>query len=329
MKKLLALGVLVPALTLPGTVSARVAGTKLAASTSTAAVVEAIAISPYGSILAWRGPGEFAGSPLYEFSGDADGKLGCSTKPVVTGTDLTEQPELFPASCTGPMKDFLDQATDDDWPALTTAGAPVAGPGVDKALLGTIERPGIGDQVTYGGHPLYFWELPKDCTPCGNDMLETVAPLYPWHGIWYAVSAKDGRPAPGPAVMAIEALPDNKVVFGESDGVAGATATVYAISGDRGPGACTGGCAVTWIPLRTSGAPQTTQLSTHQAKEVGVVRRADGTYQVTYEGKPLYLYSAERFLPREGTIVSEAGTAGNGNGLPAPGGGTFSVIPAH
>ena len=42
------------------------------------------------------------------------------------------------------------------WPPMMTSGAPVAGPGVNAALLGTIPRDG-GMQVTYGGMPLYYF----------------------------------------------------------------------------------------------------------------------------------------------------------------------------
>jgi predicted lipoprotein with Yx(FWY)xxD motif len=40
------------------------------------------------------------------------------------------------------------------WPAMTTGGAPIAGPGVKRALIGTIRVHGQR-QVTYAGHPLY------------------------------------------------------------------------------------------------------------------------------------------------------------------------------
>jgi predicted lipoprotein with Yx(FWY)xxD motif len=43
------------------------------------------------------------------------------------------------------------------WPPVTTSGAPQAGSGVDKALLGTVKRADGTEQVTYNGHPLYYY----------------------------------------------------------------------------------------------------------------------------------------------------------------------------
>jgi hypothetical protein len=68
--------------------------------------------------------------------------------------------------------------------------------------------------------------------------------------------------------------------------------------------------------------------ATIAAKDLGVIRRPDGTSQVTYDRKPLYLYSAERIY-KPGAVPdysTPSGTVGNGNGLAGPGGGTFSVV---
>ena len=140
------------------------------------------------------------GSPVYEFSGDANGDFGCTTRLAIGYAGLSSSSL---ASCTGPESDFVNHVSDDEWPALTTTGEPVAGPGVDQKLLGTVERPGIGDQVTYGGHPLYLFDHPSyTFFPEGDGYLESVAPMHPWHGIWYLVSAQDGRPAPGGVAVA-------------------------------------------------------------------------------------------------------------------------------
>src|SRR2546430_6733463 len=43
------------------------------------------------------------------------------------------------------------------WPPLTTSGAPKAGGNVSPSLLGTTARSDGTTQVTYNGHPLYFF----------------------------------------------------------------------------------------------------------------------------------------------------------------------------
>ena len=44
-----------------------------------------------------------------------------------------------------------------EWPPLTTTGAPTVGAGVNSALVATSRRPDGSMQVTYNGHPLYFY----------------------------------------------------------------------------------------------------------------------------------------------------------------------------
>jgi len=46
------------------------------------------------------------------------------------------------------------------WPPMMTTGAPLAGPGANPHLLGTIQR-NDGTQVTYAGHPLYYFVRDK------------------------------------------------------------------------------------------------------------------------------------------------------------------------
>lgn len=42
----------------------------------------------------------------------------------------------------------------EDWPPVTTIGKPIAGPGINGALLGSIPYKGKLRQVTYAGYPL-------------------------------------------------------------------------------------------------------------------------------------------------------------------------------
>ncbi|MGO9584255.1 MAG: hypothetical protein ACLP36_15770 [Acidimicrobiales bacterium] len=283
----------------------------------------------YGSVLVVGGgpSGQLAGYPIYEFSGDAAGKFACSRTKAM-GFDATSgEGKLL--TCTGPASDIINDVFTDDWPALTTYGAPVAGPGVNRRLLGTVDRPGIGTQVTYGGHPLYLFDAPsRPFLPEGERYMETVAPFPPWHGFWSLVSSRGGQPVAGPATIETETLPDGKraVAVEMDSNIFPMAVTVYSYSKDRsGFSACSVACAVKWDPVLTTGRPHV--AGGIAAKDVGVIHRSDGTDQVTYKGKPLYLYSRERgIFPVAGQPPQRSGTVGNGNDLTGPGGGTFSII---
>jgi predicted lipoprotein with Yx(FWY)xxD motif len=66
------------------------------------------------------------------------------------------------------------------WHPLKTSGAPVAGAGVKKSLLGQTS----GHQVTYNGKPLYTY---VEDTKAGNVRGEGA---FASHGYWYLVNAK-------------------------------------------------------------------------------------------------------------------------------------------
>jgi predicted lipoprotein with Yx(FWY)xxD motif len=92
--------------------------------------------------------------------------------------------------------------------------------------------------------------------------------------------------------------------------------TLYLFQREMGKtSACTGACAAAWPPVRAAGTPVVgTGLS---ASKVGTTARTDGKPQVTYNGHPLYLYSADM----------KAGDA-NGQGVTAFGGGWFALSAA-
>ncbi|HTC69990.1 MAG TPA: hypothetical protein VK662_10515 [Acidothermaceae bacterium] len=65
------------------------------------------------------------------------------------------------------------------WPAFVTSAAPQAGSGADASMLGTSKRTDGSTQVTYNGHPLYFFKkdkAPGDVTGQGTQ------------GTWFVVS---------------------------------------------------------------------------------------------------------------------------------------------
>jgi predicted lipoprotein with Yx(FWY)xxD motif len=74
------------------------------------------------------------------------------------------------------------------WPPFYAKGRPRAGRGVDRDLLGTIERRDGRRQVTYKGHALYFYVTDPVGQVLCNDVVE-------FGGTWYAVNAKGNRPA--------------------------------------------------------------------------------------------------------------------------------------
>jgi predicted lipoprotein with Yx(FWY)xxD motif len=67
------------------------------------------------------------------------------------------------------------------WPPVLTKGEPQAGNGIDSKLLGTTERDDGTTQVTYGGHPLYYYvDDPTGEVLCHN--------VEEFGGLWLAVA---------------------------------------------------------------------------------------------------------------------------------------------
>lgn len=88
------------------------------------------------------------------------------------------------------------------WPPLLVDGDPRIGDGVDASLVGTIERPDDGVQLTYDDAPLYTWasdQQPGDVT--GQGVQE----------VWFAVAAD------GSAVMDTEAGGQGEAPDGEQE----------------------------------------------------------------------------------------------------------------
>jgi predicted lipoprotein with Yx(FWY)xxD motif len=231
------------------------------------------------------------------------------------------------------------------WPALVTQGAPIAGPGVNPTLLGTVTRtdlPGISSvqQVTYAGQPLYRFFL--DETPGETEGANLDDPVTSPAGIWYLVDPRRGSPATGQAQLQLETAPVGGA--GPEQTVLAATMNddfsvfpnasfpVYTLSRDRGherddvrshdgghDSVCRGQCAVDWPPVLTSTRPEARPGVDQHA--LGVIVRPDGTHQVTYNGQPLYLFNNDAY------IAGITGTKSiNGAGADTPWG-VFNTIP--
>jgi predicted lipoprotein with Yx(FWY)xxD motif len=297
------------------------------------ATVSVATRQPFGRVLV-VGAGDEAGCSLYLLTSDEVHRLtgapyACSDGPNATG-----------APCDSVL-----------WPALLTRGAPIAGPGVNRHLLGTVTRtdlPGLGAvrQVTYAGLPLYRFVF--DEAPGETEGANLFDPVTSPTGTWYLVDPRRGQPAPGRASLSLESAPLNGT--GPVRTVLAATMNndfslfpdvnfpVYTLSterehgrdrereGDRDHGrrtsACGGLCAaVYWPPVLTSGRPIAGPGIDRRA--LGTVRRPDGTLQVTYRGRPLYFYFGDAYIqPIPGTGIQGI----FGAGLETPWG-EFNTIP--
>jgi predicted lipoprotein with Yx(FWY)xxD motif len=199
------------------------------------------------------------------------------------------------------------------WPPLITTGAPRAGSGTTKSLVSTLVRSNGARQVTYNGHPLYYY---AGDSHAGQDYGEC-QPQVP--GTWYFLNAaghfvKNGAsadcsttsgtttpPTTGPPPVTCAPHPGDGVINTATVGTAGTIlvdsvgCTVYEYQGDTQNGttsAClnTGTapvCTSHWPPVMTSGTPSgsgcTGLLGT-------ITRTAPSGTQVTCNGYPLYYY---------------------------------------
>lgn len=110
--------------------------------------------------------------------------------------------------------------------------------------------------------------------------------------------------ASGSAAVSVSSVGDVGKVLVDSQGL-----TLYYFEEDKGgKSACYGACASAWPPLTTGGAPHA--MSGAQSGKLGTTPRRDGTTQVTYTGRPLYTYVANK-KPGEdnGTDVHSFGAA--------------------
>jgi predicted lipoprotein with Yx(FWY)xxD motif len=68
---------------------------------------------------------------------------------------------------------------------------------------------------------------------------------------------------------------------------------LYAFTHDpKGKSTCTGACAAAWPPFLVKRGPGAAKGA--RSALLGTTRRADGSVQVTYRGRPLYYYVGDR-----------------------------------
>jgi predicted lipoprotein with Yx(FWY)xxD motif len=86
------------------------------------------------------------------------------------------------------------------WPAFTTSGTPRAAGGARAADIGTIGRSGGRHQVTYNGHPLYYFVGDRQAgSTAGQGLFEFGAKWYVLSPSGKAITSAPRAPAPAAA----------------------------------------------------------------------------------------------------------------------------------
>ena len=296
------------------------------------ATVSAAWTTSYGRVLV-VGSGRYAGCSLYLLTSDQLHALNGA-----------------PFACSDNANALKSPCDSDLWPALLTKGAPIAGPGVDPRLLGTVTRTdfdfltGVSSvkQVTYAGYPLYRFFLDQTAGDTQGANLDDPVTSPP--GIWYLVDPRRGTPATRPAHLQLETAPvggtgpDATVLAAtmndDFSAFPDASFPVYTLRRGRGhergdirshqrghESVCQGLCAVYWPPLLTSDHPVAGPGVDQHA--LGFIVRPDGSHQVTYDGRPLYLFYKDAYIGPPVDVGTE-GIYGAGAHTPW---GVFNTIP--
>ncbi len=267
-------------------------------SAPTGPAIVSTASTSFGQVLV-EGSAGYSGCSLYILTSDELHTLTTGAEPF----GCSDSQNVLESSCDAVL-----------WPALLTDGAPIAGPGVNSKLLGTVTRTDVlsgqsVQQVTYAGLPLYRFFL--DAAPGATEGANLFDPVTSPAGIWYLVEPSRGLPAPGQARLELETAPlngtgsDQTVLSVTMDNDFSAVSAnvsfpVYTLSAslhypwDQGI-ACSGICAaVPWPPVLTSKQPEAgTGID---QRDLGTITRPDGTQQVTYKGEPVYLFYRDAYI---------------------------------
>jgi predicted lipoprotein with Yx(FWY)xxD motif len=157
------------------------------------------AFAPVAAAIAIAGCGGSGGSGRSGGSGGSGGSKGPSTAApskaagtVAVALGPSKFGQILVDDHGRTLYDFVaDKATTSTcygacaslWPPLTVSGAPKAGPGVRASLLGTTNRTGGSTEVTYQGHPLYYYA--GDSNPGST----TGQDINQFGALWYVLTA--------------------------------------------------------------------------------------------------------------------------------------------
>ena len=152
-----------------------------------------------------------------------------------------------------------------------------------------------------------------------------------------AAMSGGGGPAAKKAIVTSKSVKGLGSVLTNATGLA-----LYTNSRDTGSSMpqCNGACAVVWKPLTVKGSVGSSTLGT-----LGVVKRSNGTKQVTFNGKPVYTFkfdqpgkvtgngATDSFSSQTFTWhvvnVGGGGSSGGGTTTPGYGGGSGGTTPGY
>ena len=208
-----------------------------------------------GDILV-AGYGEYRGFTLYTFANDSDNESGC-----------------------------YEECADSWPPFIKLEGVELALPEGVEGELSEVERENGDIQVTFNGSPLYFFANDEEAGDTNGQGVNDV---------WYVVEVDDQEPNDSePVVVSVatdETLGDYLVAQVDE----GESLTLYFFDYDsHGESACYGSCATTWPPLLVEDEEQLSFADDSILGELSVYQREDDTWQVLYNGYPVYFYSGD------------------------------------
>ena len=246
------------------------------------------------------------GLTLYHFDKDTAGVSNCAS-----GSCATNWPAL----------------------TITSTGAISVGPGLDAGDFATITGQNGNLQVTFNSIPLYFfagdskpgdkngdgigglWHVATASATLASAAPSIAASVSPSAGASAAPSTAASSPAVTPKVCYdayhyVEDCPSTSPAASQAAGSPSGATVSIATSGNHvnsagfslymydkdttaGQSACTGACAGNWPALTVSSASAIVPGNGLDAEDFATITRDDGSLQLTYYGKPLYMFSGD------------------------------------
>ena len=208
-------------------------------------------------------------------------------KMVVTGTGLTvyiylpDQTHPSETTCTGDCAN--------DWPPILSTSSNPKISGIDRSRVGSVTRPDGTRQLTLNGYPLYRFaadQSPGDTR--GESVGNTWFAIAP-DGSFLGLSPESFQPTQHRSSQALQVIATRAGrIVADSDGQ-----TLYIYKDDTPTtSACTASwCVQDWPPLLVKQPPP---IISGLNAPIGVLRRPDGTPQLTLAGHPLYRFSGDQ-----------------------------------